>query len=106
MWISSGSAAKWTRARFWKRNSGALGSRSCWYCRTALRQVWPVIGFFSSQVATGTPLSAKSRSMVSPLPGWHAACRVTVRSLRSNCASASGLSPCAGRNQARRNVWP
>ena len=83
---------------------GARGSRSCWYCRTALRQVCAVIGFLSSQVATGRPLSAKTKSTVEPLPGWHGTCRVIVSSLRANCARASGFRPCAGLNHASRNV--
>ena len=39
MWTSSGSAAKCTSARFWNLKIGAFGSRSCWYCRTALFHV-------------------------------------------------------------------
>ena len=78
MCTCSVSAAKCTSARCLKQKRGAWGSRSFLYCSKAFRHVWPVPGFLSSQVATGKPLSAKSRSTVWPLVGWQRTWRATV----------------------------
>ena len=104
MCISFGSAAKCTSARVLKRNSGARGSRSAWYCCSACRQFWPVPGFFSSQVATGSPFSANSRSTVSRLLGWQGTCRVTVSLFCAYSASTSSLRVWAGLKWASRKV--
>ena len=105
MCTSSGSAAKCTSARVLKRNSGARGSRSSWYCCTACRQLWRVPGFFSSQVATGSPFSANNRSTVSRLLGWQGTCRVTVSLFCSYNASTSSLSAWAGLKCASRKSF-
>ena len=76
-----GSTAKCTmptlpRVRFW-------GGRSLRYWATAFSTLWPVSGFFSSAVATGTPLTNGPRSTVRPLDGSNGSCLVTDSTLAS-----------------------
>ena len=64
------------------------------------------MGFFSSQVATGMPLRANSRSTVCPRLGWQGTCLVMVSWLALYFANVSGLRSLAGLKKATLSVCP